>query len=157
VKALFLRNAEAPDLPSIRALVEADATAPQWSGQHYRELLAGAAPRVALVAEESGEVRGAVVALATGDEWEIENIVVAESRRRRGVGKQLLRTVLARARERRAARVFLEVRAANAAARALYRELGFVEAGRRAGYYQNPPDGAIIYSINVAAATLESS
>jgi [ribosomal protein S18]-alanine N-acetyltransferase len=34
-------------------------------------------------------------------------------------------------------KIFLEVRVSNAAAIALYRASGFVEIGRRRGYYQN--------------------
>src|SRR5438876_7005616 len=121
---MTVRDATETDLPAIRALVEQNSTAAQWTEQHYRELAARDVSRVTLVAEENNTVLGFVVALAATDEWEIENIVVAESRRRRGVAEELLRTLLERARKSRAARVFLDVRASNAAARALYGKLG---------------------------------
>jgi ribosomal-protein-alanine N-acetyltransferase len=39
---------------------------------------------------------------------------------------------------------FLEVRSGNASARLLYASLGFDETGRRAGYYHDPEDDAIV-------------
>ncbi len=38
--------------------------------------------------------------------------------------------------------VILEVRASNQPALGLYRRLGFVETGRRPGYYMDPPEPA---------------
>ena len=39
---------------------------------------------------------------------------------------------------------FLEVRSQNRAARSLYEKFGFIEEGRRKGYYHNPDDDAIL-------------
>ncbi len=40
--------------------------------------------------------------------------------------------------------VFLEMRAQNGAARALYASLGFVQTGMRRGFYTNPRDDAVL-------------
>jgi ribosomal protein S18 acetylase RimI-like enzyme len=50
-----------------------------------------------------------------------------------------------------ATEVFLDVRADNRAARALYESMGFSEISRRPGYYQ--PDGvdAVVMSTRVSA------
>jgi ribosomal protein S18 acetylase RimI-like enzyme len=40
--------------------------------------------------------------------------------------------------------MFLEVRASNAAARALYASAGFVAVGRRARYYRDPDEDAVV-------------
>ena len=50
----------------------------------------------------------------------------------------MLAEVEATACRRRAARLFLEVAADNAAALALYRTAGMAETGRRADYYRRP-------------------
>ncbi len=52
-----------------------------------------------------------------------------------GVGQKLMTELLDGLRRRGARRVFLEVRADNVAAIALYRKLGFVEVGRFYHYY----------------------
>ena len=64
--------------------------------------------------------------------------------RNAGIGRDLLGAVLARATAASAEHMTLEVASENEAAIALYRAAGFVEIGRRAGYYRAPPDDAII-------------
>ena len=75
----------------------------------------------------------------TADSGDIQTIAVVETHRGHGLGRTLLRALLEQARERGARDVFLEVRADNAAAIALYESEGFVTLDRRVGYYQ--PDG----------------
>jgi len=72
------------------------------------------------------------------DELHLLNIATRADRRRAGIGRALMETMLAYGREKDARRVFLEVRRSNAPAIALYRKLGFEELGVRARYY---PDG----------------
>lgn len=77
-------------------------------------------------------------------EAEVENICVAPACRRSGVGEALMEEMLRLAAERDAERIFLEVRAHNEPAKALYRKRGFVESYRRRNYYQDPTEDAII-------------
>lgn len=77
-------------------------------------------------------------------EAEVENICVAPACRRSGVGEALMEEILRLAAERDAERIFLEVRAHNEPAKALYRKRGFVESYRRRNYYQGPTEDAII-------------
>lgn len=77
-------------------------------------------------------------------EAEVENICVAPACRRSGVGEALMEAMLRLAAERDAERIFLEVRAHNEPAKALYRKRGFIESYRRKNYYQGPTEDAII-------------
>jgi ribosomal-protein-alanine N-acetyltransferase len=70
---------------------------------------------------------------------DIQTIAVSEDHRGQGVGRTLLLDLMDEARRRGVRELFLEVRADNPAAIALYKSVGFREIGRRAGYYQ--PDG----------------
>jgi len=90
-----------------------------------------------------------LVAHRVDTEWELENIVVAEAARRRGVGEGLLRAFIAHARAKPGNRIFLEVRESNQAARALYRKAGFEEAGLRKGYYLSPVEDAILCRLSL--------
>jgi ribosomal-protein-alanine N-acetyltransferase len=86
-----------------------------------------------------GEIDGAMVAhaimsVAVG-ECHILNLCVHPDWQSRGLGRHLLRHLLRFARSRRADSAFLEVRASNEAARALYASEGFCEIGVRPGYY----------------------
>ena len=97
---------------------------------------------IALVATEGHPmaVGGFVLAQLAADEAEIVSIGVAEGWRRRGVGARLIDGIRRAAMRGGAQALFLEVSDANGAARALYARSGFVEAGRRRGYYVRSGD-----------------
>jgi len=76
-----------------------------------------------------------VLSRKAADEAEILCIVVSPSRRRDGLARALLSAHLARLAATGVAQIFLEVEEGNEAAQRLYRRFGFVEVGRRKGYY----------------------
>lgn len=84
---------------------------------------------------------GFILMRAVADEAEILTLAVRPSARRGGLGGRLVGEGVLAAAARGAARVFLEVAEDNEPARALYAKAGFVEAGRRPGYYA-APDGS---------------
>lgn len=84
----------------------------------------------------SGHLSGFLLARVAADEAEILSIGVLPDHRRQGIARQLLAEAASRARERGAARLFLEVAADNRAARALYLREGFAQVGRRPHYYR---------------------
>lgn len=77
-----------------------------------------------------------IVNQAIDDEWTIMNIVVAPWAQRQGFARQLLMH-LCRLANRQQARLLLEVRESNRAARELYSQLKFREIARRKDYYQS--------------------
>lgn len=95
-------------------------------------------------AESDGQVVGYLIGRTVGDEAEVLNLAVRPESRRRGVATVLLGAAFDRFRIRGAENVYLEVRAANSDAQAFYRSMGFAEQGRRRGYYDDPPDDAVI-------------
>jgi ribosomal-protein-alanine N-acetyltransferase len=99
-----------------------------------------------LVAEAEGRIQGFLVSREIGPEApghsaerEIIDLAVRTSFRRRGVAASLLRHEM-----QRPGIFFLEVRASNIAAKALYKKLGFRELGYRFDYYENPRETAIV-------------
>lgn len=160
-----IRPANAADMPAILKLEREAPTAAHWSEEQYLSLF-GSGPgfsrrRMALVIEEAtGEnsaqdseqkivLRGFLVAQGLDAEWEIENLVVEEVVRRRGLGKRLVDELVSQARLAGAQSVYLEVRESNRAARALYESVGFVAKGRRKSYYDTPSDDAILYYLGL--------
>jgi ribosomal-protein-alanine acetyltransferase len=131
--------------------------AAHWSRQQYEALFVTAssqrpAERFAWIVEDEGEapeVLAFLVAHRVQAEWELENIVVAEGARRRGVALRLLRELVAHAREEQGSGIFLEVRESNHGARALYRKAGFEETGLRKSYYSGPPEDAILCRLSL--------
>ena len=87
---------------------------------------------------------GYIVGRLIADELHINNVAVREAYRRTGIARALLSRVLGEAKAYRAANAFLEVRAGNEAAQALYERCGFTIVGRRRNYYSNPLEDALI-------------
>ena len=81
------------------------------------------------------------------DEGELLRIAVMPAYRRQGIGEQLLKSVLAHLHDRGVEKVFLEVRASNVAAQALYGKMGFQVIGKRKGYYTGNEDAVIMEKI----------
>jgi ribosomal-protein-alanine N-acetyltransferase len=120
-----------------------------WSARDFRDCVVS--DTVFLVAEAVGGVAGYVVAHDAAGEGEILNLAVAPARLRCGIGRALVEEALALLAGRGVSEVFLEVREANAAARALYGSLGFREVGRRARYYRRPVEDAVVLRAAIPA------
>lgn len=97
-----------------------------------------------LTARDDGSLVGYIGMKAVLDEADITNVAVDPDRRRQGIGKMLLRGLLAKAGELRIRRIFLEVRVSNTAARALYEQAGFRTVDVRKNYYEKPKEDAYI-------------
>ena len=108
-----------------------------WSGAEIADLLAS--PLVFLLQEPDGFLMGRVVA----GEAELLTLAVVPVAQGRGIGRALVQGFLDEAGRRGAETAFLEVAETNLAARAVYAQAGFSEAGRRHGYYQVPDGPAV--------------
>lgn len=87
------------------------------------------------MAAVDGVAAGFALARAAADEAELLLLATAPALRRRGVGRALLRAVIADCKDRGIARLHLEVRAGNDAIE-LYRADGFAKVGERRAYYR---------------------
>ncbi len=157
IDAVLIRLATSDDLPAIRALEQQTENAAHWAEREYDALFAKDAPaRIVLVAHDdqsvAAQIRGFVIARCAEHDWEIENVVVARAHRRLGIGTDLVRELLLRARNQGATSVLLEVRESNLAGRRLYEKLGFREQGRRSDYYNLPTEDALVLQIFVAVS-----
>jgi ribosomal-protein-alanine N-acetyltransferase len=156
-KSIIVRQAVAEDLSRIIEIAQQAESAAQWSRGEYEKMLWDGA-RIVLVIQEDGKdhrVHGFLAAHDVSGEWEIENLAICESARRRGLGLHLLDEFLKLVKDRHGKEVFLEVRESNLAARALYSKCTFVEAGRRKSYYHNPEEDALILKFSFFAMTSE--
>lgn len=91
---------------------------------------------------------GFVLVRMVAGEGEILTIAVEAARRGQGHGRALMDAAIHTLRRAGASDLFLEVDEANTAALGLYRAYGFVEVGRRKGYYPagagRPPAAALV-------------
>ena len=129
------------DVPALSAILKESPEASSWPEE---SLLESAHSGVAWVAEAEGCAIGFLIGRGVLDEFEILNLAVAQCYRRRGIATRLLGTMAAWTKESGTRRAFLEVRASNAAAMALYVQNSFSPCGRRVRYYQYPVEDAVV-------------
>ena len=127
-----LRPMMEADLPRIHRIELASYDYPWTQGNLADSLHAGYSM---WVREAEGEVIGYYAMMAAAGEAHLLNLTIAPSWRRHGLGRDLLEHCVARARDHKAESLFLEVRASNDAAIALYHSSGFVDLAVRRGYY----------------------
>lgn len=97
-----------------------------------------------LVAIQEGKVLGYCGFWQGADEADITNVAVDAGARKRGIGKTLIRELVARGVKRGVKAFYLEVRESNMAAIALYESAGFEKKGVRKNFYQKPTEHAIV-------------
>ena len=100
-----------------------------------------------LLVARGPEPLGFLLAWRAADELHLTDLGVRESSRRRGVGRRLVSALADEARASAARVVLLEVRASNAAALALYAGIGFTELDRRAHYYADTGEDAVVMQL----------
>jgi ribosomal-protein-alanine N-acetyltransferase len=145
-----IRRATPEDIPQLIELERISDSAAHWTLRQYRDLFEAQRPMLLLAAvEEGGRMLGFLVARGVGAEWELENIAVLASERRKGIGGVLMQGLVDAARQARAEAIFLEVRQSNQAARGLYEDVGLRESGVRKRYYTAPTEDAILYRMDL--------
>lgn len=97
-----------------------------------------------LVAVEDGNLVGYIGSQSVMDEADVMNVAVDAAYRRRGIAESLVDSLIKMLKVDGVRCLTLEVRASNDPAIALYNKLGFIQVGRRPGYYQKPKEDALI-------------
>ena len=133
-----LRVEDAPRCAELERLLFAGED--PWDARVFVDALA--AGHRYLAARVGGTLVGYAGLGRAGPKAEVHTIAVDPAHRGRGIGRVLLRALLALA---GSAPVFLEVRTDNEAAIALYRSEGFAVVGTRHGYYR--PSGADAFTM----------
>lgn len=82
------------------------------------------------------------------DEAHILSIAIEPSWQRKGIGRKFLTDWLHKVREDGAERVHLEVRVSNRSAQNLYISLGFELTGKRVNFYDDPPEDALLMTLD---------
>jgi ribosomal-protein-alanine N-acetyltransferase len=124
-----------------------------WTRGNFIDSLAAGHPARVLQGAR-GELLGYFVAMGGVDEMHLLNITVAPSAQGRGHARTLIDALVALCHERAARELWLEVRASNEHARAMYAHFGFAQVGLRKAYYPAPfarREDAVVMSLKLAA------
>ena len=97
-----------------------------------------------LIAADGDDVVGYIGSQTVLGESDIMNVAVAPGYRRQGIAEALLLELEGTLMKDGVYSLTLEVRPSNDAAIELYRKLGYLEVGRRPGYYHRPKEDALI-------------
>ena len=137
-----IRELREADIQAL-ADIEAQTFSMPWSARSFQTLLEN--PYcfyfVALVA---GRIVGGAGYTELCGEANIDNVVVDEAYRGRGIGQALVRKLLDMGWARQIKAFTLEVRVSNRAAIHIYEKAGFQCEGIRPGFYEKPREDAMI-------------
>jgi [ribosomal protein S18]-alanine N-acetyltransferase len=101
------------------------------------------------VVRSAAGVHGFLLAWRAADELHLTDLGVTASFRRRGLARLLLSALRAEGLRDGARVILLEVRESNAPALGLYEALGFVELDRRARYYDDTGEDAVVMQLEL--------
>jgi ribosomal-protein-alanine N-acetyltransferase len=139
---ILIRTMRSSDL-AWAADIESRVFARPWSEADFEKDLENER-KLLLVALSDCRPIGYAQCVRAADEADIARVCVEEEFRKKGIATQLLTELFRLCEEEGVVKFFLEVRESNAAARALYDRLGFVQTGVRRSYYEEPEEDAIL-------------
>lgn len=106
-----------------------------WSEKTFASCIGGRYFGEYTTEQHTSEVNGFYIGEYVAGEATLMDICVHPTKQGKGLGKQLLNQFINQSKAQGATKIWLEVRSSNIAAQMLYINHGFIETGRRTGYY----------------------
>lgn len=145
---MIIRRMSVDDIPQVVEIDKSSFTLP-WTERSFRyEVTENKTARCWVVEAENREVVAMLVLWMIVDEAHIATIATHPRYRRRSYAKSMLIEALRSARAEGAVSALLEVRAHHTVAQKIYHDLGFVDVGRRAQYYRDNGEDAILMTLS---------
>jgi [ribosomal protein S18]-alanine N-acetyltransferase len=142
-----LRKMTERDVPAVSQIDQLSFSLP-WPEHSFRyEVSENRVARCFVAETEDHRIAAMIVSWIIVDEMHIATIATHPDFRRQGIGMLLLRQALLDGREAGARLAFLEVRAGNEVAQAMYRRFGFQQTGKRPRYYRDNGEDAILMTL----------
>jgi ribosomal-protein-alanine N-acetyltransferase len=144
---LVIRRMTMQDVPAVSQIDKMSFTLP-WPEHSFQYEVSENRVARCLVAEAADRrIAAMIVSWIIVDELHIATIATHPDFRRHGIGERLLKEALVDGQQAGAHLAFLEVRAGNDAAQAMYRKFGFEVTGRRPRYYRDNGEDAILMTL----------
>ena len=148
---MIIRRMSVEDVPQVVEIDQSSFSLP-WTERSFRyEVTENAASRCWVVEAEDRQVVAMLVLWMILDEAHVATIATHPHYRRRGYAKSMLVEALRSARSEGATSALLEVRAHHEVAQKIYHGLGFADVGRRAQYYRDNGEDAILMTLSPIA------
>lgn len=142
MEELIIRKLRLEDI-EILSRIEQESFSMPWSSQDFADLLTRPYCRY-LAAEVAGEVAGCCGMTNICNEGNIDNVVVSQKYRNKGIAQKLLQELIALGSQEGIEAFTLEVRVSNAPAIHVYEKMGFLSEGIRPKFYEKPVEDAVI-------------
>jgi ribosomal-protein-alanine N-acetyltransferase len=147
------RIATAADLDGVLAIEDASFNNPTTRAWYEEELKRPDVCFIYLLRTPDCPVAGFCAFWLVVGQAHINNLAVRPELRGRGLGKQLLASIIAEAERLGAVELTLEVRASNTPAIQLYKGAGFTQEAVRENYYTKPVEDALLLRFMLHSAS----
>jgi ribosomal-protein-alanine N-acetyltransferase len=143
---VLIRRMRLEDVPAVHEIDMLSFSLP-WPERSFRFELTENLVSRGWVTEVDGQIAAMLVLWLIIDEAHIATLAVHPDFRRQGIGEKILIHALRAAQDEGVRRAFLEVRAGNSAAQAMYKKYGFEVTGVRPGYYKDNNEDALLMDL----------
>src|SRR5512140_1007119 len=144
---IVIRKMTVEDVPAVAQIDRLSFSLPWPEHSFHYEVTDNRVARCFVAETDDQRVAAMIVSWIIVDEMHIATIATHPDFRRQGIGEQILTEALMDGRQAGARLAFLEVRASNEAAQAMYRKFGFLVTGRRPRYYRDNGEDAILMTL----------
>lgn len=144
---VIIRKMTIQDVPVVAQIDRMSFSLPWPEHSFHYEVSDNRVARCFVAETEDKRLTAMIVSWIVVDELHIATIATHPDFRRQGIGERILTAALKDASAAGVRRAFLEVRASNEAAQAMYRKFGFEITGRRVKYYKDNGEDAILMTL----------
>ncbi len=144
---VVIRRMTVQDVPAVSQIDKMSFTLPWPEHSFQYEVSENRAARCFVAETEDRRIAAMIVSWIIVDELHIATIATHPEFRRQGIGERILKEALFDGQQAGAHLAFLEVRAGNETAQAMYRKFGFEATGRRPRYYRDNGEDAILMTL----------
>lgn len=142
-----IRKMTVQDVPAVAQLDQMSFSLPWPEHSFHYEVSDNRVARCFVAETDDKQLAAMIVSWIVVDELHIATIATHPDFRRQGIGSQILTAALEDAALSNVRKAFLEVRAGNEAALAMYRKFGFEMTGRRPRYYKDNGEDALLMTL----------
>ncbi len=142
-----IRKMTMQDVPAVSQIDRLSFSLPWPEHSFQYEVGENRVARCFVAETEDRRIAAMIVSWIIVDEMHIATIATHPEFRRQGIGERILREALLDGRDAGAHLAFLEVRAGNEPAQAMYRKFGFRVSGKRPRYYRDNGEDAILMTL----------